>query len=194
MQFWKEAIQGSFNKSLVAIGPVVSEEKILFKFHPPFFLICIIGQYPRWPPLLKIEISSNGQNSSILSQKVPKLELHKHNEELFNIYYGIFLIGSVGSEEKIFIFFSSPFFLSLAWRPSWLEIGITRHNFGRRPSKDHSTKAWLQLALWWPPLLKMEISSNGQNCSILSQKVPKFELYKHNDELSNIYHEIFYEL
>jgi hypothetical protein len=34
-----------------------------------------------------------------------------------------------------------------------------------------------------PPLLKIEISSNGQNCSILSQKVPKFELYKHNDEL-----------
>ena len=46
----------------------------------------------------------------------------------------------------------------------------------------------------WPPLLKIEISSNGQNCSILSQKVPKFELYKHNDELFNIYYEIFYEL
>jgi hypothetical protein len=26
--FWKGAIQGSFHKSLVAIGPVVSEEKI----------------------------------------------------------------------------------------------------------------------------------------------------------------------
>jgi hypothetical protein len=38
------------------------------------------------------------------------------------------------------------------------------------------------------PLLKIEISSNGQNCSILSQKVPKFELYKHNDELFNIYY------
>jgi hypothetical protein len=45
--------------------------------------------YPRWPPLLKIEISSNGQNSSILSQKVPKFELYNH-DELFNIYYGIF--------------------------------------------------------------------------------------------------------
>ena len=41
---------------------------------------------------------------------------------------------------------------------------------------------------------KMEISSNGRNCSILSQKVPKFELYKHNDELFNIYYGIFYEL
>ena len=46
--------------------------------------------YPRWPPLLKIEISSNGQNCSILSQKVPKCELYKHKDELFNIYYGIF--------------------------------------------------------------------------------------------------------
>jgi hypothetical protein len=70
-QFWKGAIQGSFHKSLVAIGPVVSEE--------------------RWPPLLKIENSSNGQNCSVLSQKVPKFELYKHNDELFNIYYGIFL-------------------------------------------------------------------------------------------------------
>jgi hypothetical protein len=40
----------------------------------------------------------------------------------------------------------------------------------------------------------LEISSNGQNCSILSQKVPKFELYNHNDELFNIYYGIFYEL
>jgi hypothetical protein len=46
--------------------------------------------YPRWPLLLKTEISSNGQNFSILSQKVPKFELYKHNDELFNIYYGIF--------------------------------------------------------------------------------------------------------
>ena len=46
----------------------------------------------------------------------------------------------------------------------------------------------------WPPLLKIEISSNAQNCSILSQKVPKFELYKHNDELFSIYYRIFYEL
>jgi hypothetical protein len=47
--------------------------------------------HSRWLPLLKIEISSNGQNCSILSQKVPKFELYKHNHELFDIYYGIFL-------------------------------------------------------------------------------------------------------
>jgi hypothetical protein len=38
----------------------------------------------------------------------------------------------------------------------------------------------------WPLLLKIEISSNGQNCSILSQNVPKFGLCKHNDELWTI--------
>jgi hypothetical protein len=29
---------------LVEIGSVVLEEKIFFLFHPPFFLICIIGE------------------------------------------------------------------------------------------------------------------------------------------------------
>jgi hypothetical protein len=75
-QFWKGTTQGSFQQSLVEIGSVVSEEKIFFKFHPPFFLF-------------------------------------------------------------------------LAWRPSGLEVGITGHNFGRGPSKDHSTKVWLQLAHWF---------------------------------------------
>ena len=75
-QFWKGTTQGSFQQSLVEIGSVVSEEKIFFKFHPPFFLFS-------------------------------------------------------------------------AWRPSWLEVGITEHKFGRGPSKDHSTKVWLQLAQWF---------------------------------------------
>ena len=57
----------------------------------PFKIVSVSAVlYPSWPPLLKIEISSNGQNCSILSQKVPKFELYKHNDELFNIYYGIF--------------------------------------------------------------------------------------------------------
>ena len=50
--------------------------------------------------------------------------------------------------ENVFLI-SSPLFLFLAWRPSWLEVGITGHNFGRGPSKDHSTKVWLQLAQWF---------------------------------------------
>ena len=46
----------------------------------------------------------------------------------------------------------------------------------------------------WLLLLKIEISSNGQNCSILSQNVSKFELCKHNDELFSTYYRNFYEL
>ena len=58
----------------------------------PFKIVFVSAVlYLRWPPLLKIEISSNGQNCSILSQKVPKFELYKHNDKLFNIYYGDFL-------------------------------------------------------------------------------------------------------
>jgi hypothetical protein len=41
--------------------------------------------------------------------------------------------------------FHPPFFLFLAWQPSWLEVRITGHNFGRGPSKYHSTTVWLQL-------------------------------------------------
>jgi hypothetical protein len=44
---------------------------------------------------------------------------------------------------------SSPLFLFLAWRPSWLKVGITGHNFERRPSKDLSTKVWFKLAQWF---------------------------------------------
>jgi hypothetical protein len=57
---------------------------------------------------------------------------------------------------------------------------------------------WLKIEQFWPfeeiSIFSIEISSNGQNCSILSQKVLKFELYKHNDELFNIYYGIFYEV
>ena len=153
--------------------------------------------YPRWPPWLKIEISSNGQNCSILSQKVPKFELYKHNDELFNIYYGIFYelwtfayfdllckLEKRGDEIKKK---SSPLKLLSQSQPNFAEIIL-----GWSPFKIVSVSAILYPK--WLPLLKIEISSNCQNCSILSQKVPKFELYKHNDELFNIYYGIFYEL
>jgi hypothetical protein len=44
-------------------------------------------------------------------------------------------IGWVVSEEKFFFQFHSPFFLFLAWRPSWLKVGITGHYFGRGHAK-----------------------------------------------------------
>jgi hypothetical protein len=31
---------------------------------------------------------------------------------------------------------------------SWLDVGIAGHNFGRGPSKDHSTTVWFKLAQW----------------------------------------------
>ena len=136
-------------------------------------------------------------NCSILSQKVPKFELYKHNDELFNIITGFFY------ELWTFAYFdrlcklekrgmklkkiSSPLKLLSQSQPSFAEMIMGWSTF-----KIVSVSAILYPR--WPPLLKIEISSNGQNCSILNQKVPKFELNKHNDELFNIYYGILYEL
>ena len=46
---------------------------------------------PRWPPWLKIEISSNGQNCSILSQKVSKFELYKQMMSFLTYITGLFM-------------------------------------------------------------------------------------------------------
>ena len=160
----------------------------------PFKIVSVCAVlYPRWPPWQKIEISSNGQNCSILSQKVPKFELYKHNDELFNIYYGIFYelwtfacfdrlckLEKRGDEIKK----NSPLKLLSQSQANFAEMIL-----GWFPFKSVSVSAVLYPR--WPPLLKIEISANGQNCSIISQKVPKFELNKHNDELFNIYYVIF---
>ena len=112
--------------------------------------------YPRWLPLLKIKISSNGQNFSILSQKVPKFELYKH-DELFNLYYGIFYglwtftdfdrlckLAKRGDaiEKK-----SSPLKLLSQSEPNFAEM-ILRWS----PFKVVSVSAVLYPR--WPPLLK----------------------------------------
>ena len=52
----------------------------------------------------------------------------------------------------------------------------------RRPVSKMATVTKNRNFFKWPKLL------------ILSQNVPKFELYKHNDELFSIYYRIFYEL
>jgi hypothetical protein len=82
---------------------------------------------------------------------------------------------------------SSPLKLLSQSQPNFAEMIL-----GWSPFKIVSASAVLYPR--WPPLLKIEISSNGQNCSILSQKVPKFELYKHNDEPFSMFDRIFYEL
>jgi hypothetical protein len=45
-QFWKRTTQESFQQSLVEIGSVVSEEKILFKFSFPLFFN--LHNRPKW--------------------------------------------------------------------------------------------------------------------------------------------------
>jgi hypothetical protein len=81
-QFWKGAIQGPFHQSLVAIGPVVSHKKIkiqikqnltgMVPWSVPFKIVSDShALHPRWPLLIKIEISSNGQNCSIYFTEKP---------------------------------------------------------------------------------------------------------------------------
>ena len=43
--FWKGTTQGSFQQNLVEIGSVVSEEKIFFKFHHPFFSLLSLTDF-----------------------------------------------------------------------------------------------------------------------------------------------------
>ena len=141
----------------------------------PFTIVSVSAVlYPRWPPLLKIEISSNGQNCSILSQKVPKFELYKHNDELFNLYYWIFYeLWTFADFNRLCEFEkrgdeikkkSSPLKLLSQSKPNFAEMIL-----GWSPFKIVSVSAVLYPR--WPPLLKIEISSNGQNCSILSKKL-----------------------
>ena len=128
--------------------------------------------------------------------KVPKFELYKHNDELFNIYYGIFYeLWTFADFDRLCklekrgdgIKKKSSLKLLSQSQPNFAEMILSWSLF-----KIVSVSAVLYPR--WPPLLKIEISSKGQNCSILNQKVPKFERYKHNDELFNIYSGIFYEL
>ena len=119
----------------------------------PFKIVSVSALlYPRWPPLLKIEISSNGQNCSILSQKVPKFELYKHNDELFNMYYGIFYelwtfayfdrlckLEKRRDEikKKIFSETTEPISTKLCWNDSWVVLFQNCVQHFRTPTKNH---------------------------------------------------------
>ena len=134
----------------------------------PFKIVSVSAVlYPRWPPLLKIEISSNGQNCSILSQKVPKFNLYKHNDELFNIYYGIFLwtlnfyrfwpimqIRKKGgwNLKKIFSETTKPISTKLCWNDPWV---ILFQNFVRqcRPVFKMATMTKNKIFFKWSILL-----------------------------------------
>ena len=97
-------------------------------------------------PFEEISIFSNGGHfgyrtaltDTILKGEHPRIISAKFGWDWFSSFRG-----------EDFFKFHPIFFLFLAWWPSWLEVGITGHNFGRGPSKDHSTKVWLQLAQWF---------------------------------------------
>ena len=78
--------------------------------------------------------------------EMPDIILEGDHPRIISAKFGWDWLRSFRGE--VFFYFI-PLFLFLAWRPSWLEVGITGHNFGRGPSKDYSTKVWLQLALWF---------------------------------------------
>ena len=78
---------------------------------------------------------------------MPDTILEEDHPRIISAKFGWDWLSSFRGED--FFLFHPPFFLFLTWRPSWLEFGITGHNFGRGPSKDHSTKVWLQLAQWF---------------------------------------------
>jgi hypothetical protein len=126
-----------------------------------------------------------------------KFELYQHNDELFNIYYRIFYelwtfadfdrLCKLGVNKQKIILKSSCQKPLGQFQPNFVWMILMWS-----PFKIVSVSAVLYPR--WPPLLKIEISSNIQNCSVLSQNVPKCELYKHNDEFVNIHYRIFYEL
>jgi hypothetical protein len=131
--------------------------KPLGQFKPNLAWIILRGFPLKWPLLLKIEISSNGQNYSILSHNVPKFELF---DGLFNIYYGIFYelwtfadfdwlckLEKRGDEIKKKIFSSEttePISTKLCWNESWV---VTFQNYVRhfRPPTKMAATAELNL-------------------------------------------------
>ena len=135
----------------------------------------------------KLKIEKRGDEILIvhccsnLSQNVPKFELYKHNDELFNMYYRIFLwtlnfcrFWPIMQIRKKGGFKSSPL------KPlNQIKPNLAGMVPGWVPFKIVSDSPALHSR--WQLLLKLEISSNGQNCSILSQNVPKFELWTFAD-------------
>jgi hypothetical protein len=64
---------------------------------PPFKIVSVSAVlYQRWPPLLKIKISSNGQNCSILSQYSSNLDTFWLKIEQFWPYEDISIFSNGG--------------------------------------------------------------------------------------------------
>ena len=81
-QFWKGTTQGSLQQILVEIGSVVSEEKILLKFHPPFSIFSLVA----------ILVGSRDHQTQFWKGTIQGL-----------FHQNLVAIGPVVSEEKIFM-------------------------------------------------------------------------------------------
>ena len=123
--------------------------------------------YPRLPPLLKLKVSLNDQNCSILSQNVPKFEFYKHNDELFNILqdflwtlnfcrlWPIMQIRKKGDEilKKIFSSESTePISTKLCWNDPWM-VPFQNCVCQRRPVSKMAAMTKNRNFFKWPKLL-----------------------------------------
>jgi hypothetical protein len=149
----------------------------------PFKIVSVSAVlYPRWPPLLKIEISSNIQNCSVLNQNVPKCELYKHNDEFVNIHYGIFYelwtfadfdrLCKLGINKQKSILKSSCQKPLGQFQPSFVWMILRWSPFKIVSGSSILFPRWLLL-----PKIQMP---NGQICCIWSHDWLKFVLYEHN--------------
>ena len=87
-------------------------------------------------PFEEISIFSNGGHLGYRTALMDTI-LEGDHPRIISAKFGWDWLSSFRED---FFLISTPLFLFLAWRPSWLEVGITGHNFGRGPSKDYSTK------------------------------------------------------
>jgi hypothetical protein len=142
--------------------------------------------HSRWLLLLKIEISSNGQNCSILSQNVPKFELYKHNDEFFSmcdrIFYERTHPGTIPARFGL-IWFSD--FRGEDLNAIFYQNMPNLHNryiSAERKISQKNLEYMQNYFLRWLLLLKIEISSIVHCCFSISQNELKFELQLHGKE------------
>jgi hypothetical protein len=139
----------------------------------------------------------NGQNCSILSQNVPKFELYKHNDELFNMYYRILYV--------LWTFADFDRLCKLEKRGDEIKKNLLLWNYCFSNGGHLGYRTALTDTIFKGDHLRIISAKFGWNWlssfrgediffNFIPQKVPKFELYKHNDELFSIYYGIFYEL
>jgi hypothetical protein len=78
---------------------------------------------------------------------MPDIILEGDHPRIISAKFGRDWLSSFRGED--FVLISSPLFSIFSMAAILVGSGITGQNFGRGPSKDHSTKVYLQLAQWF---------------------------------------------